>query len=189
MTWPTDEAREAVRQALTMTVEDVHVVIVDRDGTTSGGTSVGIDAEGFADAVLAALAPHVAAREAREFAQGERAALAERDQLRAEVAELEKPHQCSYSGMTVAACREAICDCLGGSTWPQRTMEVEREARAALAERDALRATVARVERALDDEEANLADDGARLSHAVVRRLRAVLAGGQDADAEERADG
>ena len=61
MTWPTDEAREAVRQALTMTVEDVHVVIVDRDGTTSGGTSVGIDAEGFADAALDALAPHVAA--------------------------------------------------------------------------------------------------------------------------------
>ena len=60
-TWPTDEAREAVRQALTVTIEDVHVVIVDRDGTTSGATSVGIDAEGFADAVLAALAPHVAA--------------------------------------------------------------------------------------------------------------------------------
>ena len=59
--WPTEEAREAVTKALTVTIEDVHVVIVDRDGTTSGGTSVGIDAEGFADTVLAALAPHVAA--------------------------------------------------------------------------------------------------------------------------------
>lgn len=32
------------------------------------------------------------------------------------------------------------------------------------------------ITRALDDEEANLADDGARLSHSVVRRVRAILA-------------
>ena len=40
------------------------------------------------------------------------------------------------------------------------------------AERDALREGMRRV---LDDELANLADDGARLSHSVVRRMEAVL--------------
>lgn len=45
------------------------------------------------------------------------------------------------------------------------------------AENARLRETIARVERALDDELANLADDGARLSHSVVRRIEAALRG------------
>ena len=45
-----------------------------------------------------------------------------------------------------------------------------------LDELEAQRALVGRVERVLDDEEANLADDGARLAHSVVRRVRAALA-------------
>lgn len=36
---------------------------------------------------------------------------------------------------------------------------------------------LAGVRRVLDDESANLADDGARLSHSVVRRIEAVLDG------------
>lgn len=51
------------------------------------------------------------------------------------------------------------------------------QARAELAE---LRAKVERVRRALDDELVNLADDGARLSHSVVRRVEAALGGGSD---------
>lgn len=39
------------------------------------------------------------------------------------------------------------------------------------------RTAIERVRRALDDEIANLADDGARLSHAVVRRIESALAG------------
>ena len=42
---------------------------------------------------------------------------------------------------------------------------------------EAAEAKVARVERALADELENLADDGARLSHSVVRRIEAALAG------------
>lgn len=78
-------------------------------------------------------------------------ASAERDQLRAEVHELEKPHQCSYSGMAVATCRQAICDCFGGSTWPQRAMEVERDARVAEAELDALRAEIGKCQRLVSE--------------------------------------
>ena len=62
-----------------------------------------------------------------------------------------------------------------------RGIEQERPAlRLVSAER-----ALAAVTRALDDEEANLADDGARLSHTVVRRLRAILSP-RAALAEER---
>ena len=121
MTWPTDEAREAVRQALTMTVEDVHVVIVDRDGTTSGATSVGIDAEGFADAVLAALAPHVAALVRAERAAALREAATEVNRLR---------------GALTNARAKAADNLASG----------ERIARDVMAERDAMAARLAKVE-------------------------------------------
>lgn len=44
---------------------------------------------------------------------------------------------------------------------------------------DRAEATIARVRRALDDELANLANDGARLSNSVVRRIEAALDGDQ----------
>lgn len=46
---------------------------------------------------------------------------------------------------------------------------------------------LAAVRRALDDELANLADDGARLSHSVVRRIEAILAA--ESGTDTRANG
>ena len=84
MTWPTDEAREAVREALA-----VEVTVGFRDEAGDDAYQWGVmdldDRSALADAVLAALAPRVAA-----LVRAERAAVeAERDALRATVARVE----------------------------------------------------------------------------------------------------
>jgi hypothetical protein len=75
-------------------------------------------------------------------------------------------------------------DCCGTCAGGVLAVHVREAIESAEAERDAARAELAalreRVEamrRVLDDELANLADDGARLSHAVVRRMEAALGG------------
>lgn len=60
-----DAEREAVTGALTVEPVGDVVMVVNRDGTQAMGASLTIDAPGFAQVVLAALAPFVAAREAQ----------------------------------------------------------------------------------------------------------------------------
>ena len=69
----------------------------------------------------------------------------------------------------VAALREAFNR---EYDWRRETRARAEAAERALAD---LRAAIKAIRRALDDELANLADDGARLSHSVVRRIEALL--------------
>lgn len=92
-------------------------------------------------------------------------AIAEINDLRARLAEVEAERDGAREALTHL---QVIAD--------QR----ETDRALAVAAVQPLAARLAKVERALDDEEANLADDGARLSHAVVRRVRAAARGEGD---------
>jgi hypothetical protein len=69
------------------------------------------------------------------------------DPLRKEVAALERRHKCAHSGLSVASCQDSdLCDCFGGSTWPQLAMQAQADALTARAERDRARDLAAHLE-------------------------------------------
>ena len=110
--WP-EEAREAAQEAAQRDVRRL-ARKAPEDGTDEDGYVLRI-----ADRILAALAPHVAAREARARAEGERAAIVERDAPREERDDW-KARRDLAALAKVAAAEECVSGC---SPWPTISRE------------------------------------------------------------------